>query len=98
MKNILAISIVLFSSLSFAEVQPQAQSEAKLYNTARSYEVVLEGDVAKKLYDVLDTSTRAVNSSDGGWINKNAKGIDCGQNQKTRKYFCTVNVDENGVQ
>lgn len=93
-KLLLLILLVGSGSVAFAKVRPVATGTVELHSAARSYEVVIEGEPAETLFNTLDASTTQV----GQWLNKNSRGIVCGQNLGTKAFACSLSVDENGVQ
>lgn len=98
MKVISATFISIFAISSVASSSPLANGEATLYNSTASYELVLDGKIAEKLYNTLDVAPeKPVKSPTGEWINKVADGITCGQNTKTKNFSCSLSVDESGI-
>lgn len=95
MKKILVLMLLIVSgSFALASERPVAVGTVELHNAARSYEVVIDGPAAEKLFNTLNARETRV----GQWLNKNASGIICGQNLNTKKFACSLGVDENGVQ
>lgn len=93
MKAIYALFFSL-TSIAFASDGPLSTGTAKLYSSARSYELVIDGPIARQIFETLEASEIQVDQ----WRNKKGSGIVCGENVNTRKYSCSILVDENGVQ
>lgn len=95
MKSTLAFLLVLSAGqLAFAKLRPLAVGTVELYQAARSYEVVIDGDAAAKIFQTLDAPENIVKE----WRNKSARGMTCGENMRTKKYSCSLQVDRDGVQ
>ena len=95
MKMALSFLILIGTgTATFAAVKPVAHGKVTIYNSARSYEVVIDGPAAEILFKALETPTTEVNQ----WINKNSNGMTCGQNKNTKKFSCSLSVDQNGLQ
>ena len=93
MKTMLILTLLISSCFASAEVSLIAVGKVELYSNARSYELVIEGSAAEMLYNTLNVDTNQV----GQWLNKNSRGIICGQNLNTKKIACSLEVDESGV-
>lgn len=93
--GLVLILVVSFGySIAYSSESPVAVGVASVFNSAKSYEIVIDGSAAQKLYETLDVTARPV----GTWLNKNSRGIVCGQNSRTSEYSCSISVDEAGVQ
>lgn len=94
--KLIVLGLICASPLALAKSTVDAYPQKS--HDGDGYEVVIDGDVAEKLFMLLEAPVLEVGSSDGDWLNKNAKGVLCGQNQKTKEYFCSLYVDKAGVQ
>lgn len=89
----LTITVLALTSLSsFAKSSVQFSRTSSASGQA-AYEVVLKGDVARKIYSNLNSEVKNV----GGWKNKAANGIICGVHTRLG-YSCSLVADEQGVQ
>lgn len=91
----IALSFFFTSSLALGESQVEAYPQKS--HDGDGYEVVMDGEVARKLFFLLEAPVREVETSDGRWQNKKADGILCGLNEGTGDYFCSLYVDRKGV-
>lgn len=89
--------LILAGLVTTSSVSAYAESKVSLSPSARSYEMVVEGNIAEKLFNTIDANPRRVDSPEGTWLNKSARGIVCGQNLKSRRFACSFNIDETGV-
>jgi hypothetical protein len=88
-------SLFCFSSWAFAQSWVEAFPQKS--HDGDGYEIVIDGDVAKKIFLLLEVPASEVETSDGKWLNKKADRILCGQNQKTKTYSCSVSADRTGI-
>jgi hypothetical protein len=87
------LSILSFSSFA----QSQVSASATHHHAGAAYEVVVNGDVAKKLYDLIESRISRVQDGSVVWLNKTAAGIVCGKVQNRNQYVCSTVVDETGI-
>jgi hypothetical protein len=95
MKQILALSLLTLSFSGFAQSQVSAVTTPHHAGTA--YEVVVSGEVAKKIYDVISGNISRVQDGSAIWLNKTAAGIVCGKLQNRSQYSCSMVVDKTGI-
>lgn len=93
MKALLAVLVSAFVPTAMAADKPVATGDVSLYNGAAAYEVVIDGEAAEKIFKTLDSEIHQV----GDWTNKRGNSITCGQERTTKKYWCTLTVNERGV-
>lgn len=93
--------VLLIALISIvAQAKPLATGKAEFQPAqAQAHEVTVDGDVAQKIYELLDVKPSVPVSGPKGtlWINKFGKGIVCGQEQKTGEFACSITVNEEGI-
>lgn len=95
MKFLFVILAVTTSVQSYAQDRVSARPTSS--TTGRAYEVVIEGETARKLYEALDGKIQRVQSGSRVWVNKNSNGILCGKIENRKEYACSLVVDQSGV-
>lgn len=99
MKLLVTAFAMASMSSAFAADLPLAKGSVEMFNAPASFLIVIDGDAAKRLYRTLDVAPSWIKGLDNeGWLNKNGKGIVCGQSLKSKKYYCSFNVNEQGVE
>lgn len=93
--KLIVLGLICASPLAFAESSVDAYPQKS--HDGDGYEVVIDGEVAKKIFMLMEVPLMEVETSDGTWLNKRGDRILCGRNQTTKTYSCSVYVDRTGI-